>query len=62
MIEFKDHYAGRTNILRGPHAARGPYVVQACTRELFKPSKDEASLLGCNEENWRYLDFGFFGG
>ena len=25
MIEFKDHFAGRTNILRGP------YVVQACT-------------------------------
>jgi len=29
MIEFKDHFAGRTNILRGPHAARRPYVVQA---------------------------------
>jgi len=27
-----------------------------CTRELFKPSKDSASLLVCNE---KFLGFGF---
>ena len=36
MIEFQDHFAGRTNILRGPHAARGPYVVHACPRCLWE--------------------------
>jgi len=31
--------------------------VDACAREVFKPSKDSASLCVCNEKN--IFDFGF---
>jgi len=33
-----------------------------CAGELFKPSKDTASLLACNEKNYKVWDFGFFVG
>jgi len=29
----------------------------SCARELFKPSKDLASLLVCNETNFRFVFF-----
>jgi len=31
-----------------------------CARELFKPSKDLASLLVCNEKNFLVLGVGFY--
>jgi len=31
-------------------------------RELFKPSKDAASVVNCIGKNWKVLDFRFFVG
>ena len=30
-LHSRNAFAGRTKRIRGPHAARGPYVVQACS-------------------------------